>query len=78
MSLGSGEWLLGGSTDDTYCAVLTIHILAAFRRVTVTVGNNDRGILDVRGSGVGFRGVMVSGRRGGIRGCCECLLGAGG
>jgi len=66
--------------SDTYCSILTIHILAAFQRVAITVGNNRGGvhnvILDARNDGVGVRDVMVNGRNGRIYAYCKCLQGA--
>ena len=66
--------------NDTYCSILTIHILAAFQRITMTVGNNGRGvhnvILDAWGGGVGVCEITTSGRNSCICAYCKCLLGA--
>ena len=59
MSLGSGERLLGGSqsTGGAYHMILTIPIPAAFRRVTIGVGNGSARVCgvtpDLRNDGVG-------------------------
>ena len=80
MSLSSGEWLLddGQSTSDTYCSILTTHVLAGFQRVTVAVGINGGSvhnvILDARSDGVGVRVIMANGRSGYIWAYCRCLL----
>ena len=57
MSLGSGEWLLGGkqSTSGAYHMILTTPIPTAFQLVTMGFGND--GVYDVtsdlRNDGVG-------------------------
>ena len=46
MSLGSGEWLLGDGQgmSDTYCLILTTHILVPFQLAVMDVGSSGAGI----------------------------------
>ena len=83
MSLGRDKWLLDGrqTTDGTYHLILTARILRAFQRVTMTVGNNGKGvhnvILGAGNGGVGVCDVVRNGGNGYICVYCRCLLGAG-
>ena len=83
MGLGRHKLLLDDtySTNSTYCSILAMLILGAFRPIATTVGNNSEGvqsiILDTGIDGVCVGDIMADARNGRICVDCKHLLETG-